>query len=102
MNTETTVVLTNAALAKVLSEVLTNPFSPEIDDQGQFEAFMTDLAEVVGNYCGARVQEPASYAPLGESLDWGTHYTVLLRLAEDTSPTGLLAKLGVAAEPEIA
>lgn len=66
--------ITNGQLAAIVSEILTNPFSGEVDEQETFERFCTDIAKVVADYCGGEVISPASYIPETNSMDWATHY----------------------------
>lgn len=80
--------INNGQLAAILSHLLTDPFSGEIDDQEQFEQFCTDLANVVCNYCGSKVTTPASYAPEESNLDWATHYVMEVNSNESTPDDG--------------
>lgn len=66
----------NGQLAKIVKNILTNPASGEVDDQEMFERFCTDIAQVVCNYCGGEVTEPAAYAPENGCMDWSRHYVL--------------------------
>lgn len=46
-------------LAEIVSTLLTNPESGELDANTTFAAFMTEIAEVVCSYCGGEVREQA-------------------------------------------
>ena len=67
--------ITNGQLAAVVAHILTNPFSGEVDDQTDFERFVTDLAQLICDHCGGEVVSPANYSPEPkDNMDWTTHY----------------------------
>ena len=74
----TTHVITNGQLAALVGNILTNPFSGEVDDTEAFARFCTEIAEVVCNYCGGEIASPAQYAPAPGNMDWATHYRLLV------------------------
>lgn len=77
--------ITNAQLAAVVANLLTNPFSDHIDSQESFEGFITDIANVICDYCGGVVLHPARYAPAKDSDKWGDHYQVVIGSSESSS-----------------
>jgi hypothetical protein len=83
----TTLMLTNGQIASLVSEILTNPFSGEVEEQETFERFFTDVAQIVCDYCGGEVTTPAGYIPEAGSMDWATHYRLEVKLNE-SSPEG--------------
>jgi len=66
--------ITNAKLAAVMANILTNPFSGHLNSTEDFEQFCTAIAQVICNYCGGDVVEPAKYMPQEDSMQWGSHY----------------------------
>ncbi len=79
--------ITNGQLASIVSEILTNPFSGEVEGQEAFEKFCTDIAKVVTKYCGGEVIKGAEYQFGASSLDWTTHYMLEVE-PNDSSPQG--------------
>lgn len=78
--------ITNAQLAAVIANILTNPFSGHLDSAETFGEFCTGLAQIVCNYCGGDVLEPAKYNPQEGSVQWGNHYQ--LTVCENESSPG--------------
>ncbi|MDK9702414.1 MAG: hypothetical protein OEL20_04690 [Sulfuritalea sp.] len=68
--------INNGQMAALLANILTNPFSGEVDAQEAFEEFFTELTKLVCNYCGGEVISPATYAPAPGDQNWATHYLV--------------------------
>lgn len=79
--------LTNGKLAEIFNRILTDPFSPEIDDQALFERFCTDAAKLLCDYCGGEVAVEAQYQPKAASNDWKDHYVVEI-VPNESSPEG--------------
>lgn len=77
------IAINNGHLAAIINSLLTDPASGEIDDQGAFENFVTDIAEVVCNYCGSEVETPARYDYQEQNNDWATHYKVQVKHGQD-------------------
>jgi hypothetical protein len=49
-------------LAAIVSNLLTKPQTVgQLDSDGQFKSFMTDIAKVVCDHCGGEVRVPADY-----------------------------------------
>ncbi len=88
--------ITNGQLATLVANILTNPFSGEVDDQVAFEQFCTDIAQVICDYCGGEVVTPASYAPEVGCMDWSKHYRLEMQ-PNESSPEGG----GIWANPQI-
>lgn len=68
-----TTVITNSALAAILTNLLTNENSGEIDSMESFEQFVADLATVVAEYCGGEVHAATPATPANE---FATMYAV--------------------------
>jgi len=83
----TSLMLTNGMLASIVSEILTSPFSGEVEEQEKFERLFTDVARIVCDYCGGEVTTPAGYIPEADSMDWATQYRLEVQLNE-SSPQG--------------
>lgn len=84
----TSLMLTNGMLASIVSEILTNPFSGEVEEQETFERFFTDVARIVCDYCGGEVTTPAGYIPEADSMDWATQYRLEVQLNESSPQCG--------------
>lgn len=80
--------ITNGQLAAIVSNLLTNPFSGELDSTEGFAQFCTDIAQVVCDYCGGEVVTPASYAPPESCMDWGSHYALEVQPNESSPEDG--------------
>lgn len=53
--------ITTAQLAEIVSSLLTNTEATgQLDSSSTFACFMTEIAEVVCNYCGGEVREQAA------------------------------------------
>lgn len=61
-----TAVITNGALATILTNLLTNENSGEIDSVEGFEQFVMDIATVVADYCGGEVHAATPATPTDE------------------------------------
>ncbi|MEX3984193.1 hypothetical protein AB4Y45_35140 [Paraburkholderia sp. EG287A] len=46
-------------LAQLLTKLLTDPNSGELDESAKFAAFMTDLGQVVADHCGGEIRTEA-------------------------------------------
>ena len=97
----TSLMITTGMLASIVSEILTNPFSGEVEEQETFERFFTDVAQIVCDYCGGEVTTPAGYIPEADSMDWATHYRLEVQL-NGSSPQGggLWAKVAASRSEE--
>lgn len=86
--------INNGQLAAIVNNLLTNPFSGEVDNKEAFEQFCTDIAQVVCDYCGGKVVTPASYVLEADDEDWTTHYSMEIQPNESSPEDG-----GVWAKP---
>lgn len=50
--------LTNGSLAAIVTAILTKPETGEVDSLETFQQFMTDLAQVLCDYCGGEIETP--------------------------------------------
>ncbi len=80
--------VTNGQLAVAFANILGKPFSGEIDDQGAFERFCTDAAQLLADYCGGEVVTPAQYAPEPGNMDWASHYVLEIQPNEPSASDG--------------
>jgi hypothetical protein len=82
--------ITNGALAALLTNLLTNPNSGEIDSMEGFEQFCTDLAEVVCNHCGGEVRMPAAcqVSETGDTDNFCTAYALDVEPNESSPEDG--------------
>lgn len=80
--------ISNGKLAEILSNILTNPGSGEVDDQEAFERFVNEITQVVCDFCGGEIVTPASYMPETDNMDWSTHYVVEVETNESSPDNG--------------
>lgn len=79
-----TVKMTNGALAALLTELLTNPESGEVDSKDGFESLVDALTEVICDHCGGRITESAAYQGGDASPAFGDAYIVEIAPEEST------------------
>ena len=86
--------INNGQLAAIVTHILTNPFSGELDDQSAFEEFVTRIAQLVCDNCGGQLVSPARYAPEPDyNMDWTTHYCLEVQTTlESPEDGGIWAK----------
>jgi hypothetical protein len=58
-------------LAQIVTNLLTNPDSGELDESSKFGQFMTDIAKVVGDHCGGEIRADAAQKPTGWVVEIG-------------------------------
>lgn len=73
--TTTKVKLTNAALAALITNLLTNPASGEVDSVEGFESLVDSLTQVVCDHCGGEIAVSATHQG-GAASDFGASYVV--------------------------
>lgn len=85
--------INNGQLAAIVTHILTNPYSGELDDQSAFEEFVTKVSQLVCDNCGGQLVSPARYAPEPDNMDWTTHYRLEVQTTlESPEDGGIWAK----------
>lgn len=77
--------ITNGDLAAIVSQLLTHPFSGELDTQEAFSGFCSDLTALLCDYCGGDVVSPARKNEANTGLDWSRQFVMTLAV-NDSSP----------------
>lgn len=80
--------ITNSALAVLLTNLLSNPHSGELDSMEGFERFMNDLANVICDHCGGEVMKEASYAGMTNDGEFGSAYLLEVEPNESSPEDG--------------
>ena len=80
--------LTNGALAALLTNILTNPNSGEVDSIERFESFFTDLANVVCDHCGGDVVVDATYVGMQNDDEFASAYVIEVEPNESSPEHG--------------
>lgn len=78
--------ITNGQLAKIITILLTNPDSGEVDSMERFESFVNDLAQVVCDHCGGNVVSPAEHCSAHEFAD---SYALTIEPSESSPENGI-------------
>lgn len=80
--------ITNSGLAALLTNLLTNPKSGDLDSMERFESFMSDLTEVVCTHCGGDIMTKVSYAGMTNDDEFGSAYVVEVEPNESSPEEG--------------
>ena len=80
--------ITNGALADLLTNLLTNPSTGELDSLEGFERFMNDLTNVVCNHCGGEIITEASYVGMANDEEFGSAYMLDVEPNESSPEDG--------------
>lgn len=68
--------ISNGTLAALLTNLLTNPHSGELDSMDKFEEFLNDLARVVCNHCGGEITTESRYVDMTSDDEFGSAYVL--------------------------
>lgn len=80
--------ITNGALAALVTNLLTNPHSGELDSMERFERFFNDLTTVVCDHCGGEIMTEASYVGMTNDDEFEAAYMLEVELNASSPEDG--------------